>query len=465
MTGKGLNDLQKGIVDTPLTPLKTLLDDPLRVLRSVRFAARLHFDISDKLWEAASDPSVKVALARKVSRERIGSEVNLMLQSRHPARALELLLNLGLITTVFPKPTVQKNDIQHYDFRHFKGAYHEGLSLLSTTHDHLVDCMTNRPGWCEAKRALEAGAVNGLGKKETLPLMEDEEARRLLWYAAFLKPLYDRTKSSKEEGGTERKKSRKSKERSAIQKLLVDELKRPTKEAQSIEAIMKAADEFTHLISNGESECALAILLSGARVVVNKKQQLGIEEGEDRSMERRIVCTMDHHPVNPTSEDDPLWEHAMDFRQRSAKILKKVEYLWRAAFILSMCEQLVDLQTRQIDRDDDELADQVCEGTLREGWSQETDEEVVCSILKKYDVFAAAMLQLGLIGIWKQNPILDGGEIKAGGEKTDPILPNLPNGPEFRSVMDAQIQWMITHPGGSREALVEHIREEFPAYC
>ena len=468
-TGRGLVDLQLGMVDTPLTPLKTLLDDPLRVLRSIRFAARLRFNISNDLWNAASDPSVNIALGKKVSRERIGNEINLMLQSRDPARALELLINLGLINTVFPKPTKsrskKKSEVDDEGEEYYKGVYREGFTLLSTTHDHLVDCMTNRPGWCEAKRALDAGAVNGLGKSETLPLMEDEEARRLLWYAAFLKPLRDRAIANNNEGGednddNDRKKPRKAKQRSAILTLLVDELKRPTKEAQSIESIMKAADEFTDLVSMGGSESALAILLSGARVVVTKKQQLGLDAGEDRSMERRIECSMDNHRINPNTENDPVWVASMEFRQQCAKVLKKVGHLWRAAFILSLNEQLLDWQSHQIiDYDDESTTSSdddlyICEGL------EETPEEVICSILKRYDLFAAAMLQMGLIGIWKQHPMLDGSEIKGDSS----ILPNLPNGPEFRTIMNAQMQWMITHPGGSREALVEHLREEFPSY-
>ena len=62
MTGRGLDDLRRGIVATPLPPLTTLLDDPLRVLRSVRFAARLRFTMSDELMTAAADERVKAAL-------------------------------------------------------------------------------------------------------------------------------------------------------------------------------------------------------------------------------------------------------------------------------------------------------------------------------------------------------------------------------------------------------------------
>lgn len=57
-----------GIIRTPLPPLTTLLDDPLRVLRAVRFASRLDFRMSPGLAEAASDPRVHRALAQKVGR-------------------------------------------------------------------------------------------------------------------------------------------------------------------------------------------------------------------------------------------------------------------------------------------------------------------------------------------------------------------------------------------------------------
>ena len=58
-------------------------------------------------------------------------------------------------------------------------------NLLSTTHDHLFDCKVSPPVWCQAKRLLTTYDV------EETTLTKDEEARRLLWYAAFLKPIHD----------------------------------------------------------------------------------------------------------------------------------------------------------------------------------------------------------------------------------------------------------------------------------
>ncbi|KAL7496745.1 hypothetical protein ACHAWT_004880 [Skeletonema menzelii] len=326
MTGRGIDDLRRGIVATPLPPLTTLLDDPLRVLRSVRFAARLRFTMSDELRRAAADERVKAALEQKVSRERVGSEVDLMLKSRDPVGAMRLLVNLGLIDTVFPLPQeLLTNGNGSVD-----DVFEEGLSLLSATHGHLCDCKANPPMWCEAKRALEAGAVNGVGKEETRVLMEDEDARRLLWYAAFLKPLKSRTTSGDDDSEAEtRKKPRKAK-RSVILRLLVDELKRPIRDADQVEKIMNAADNFTKLVSMGSDISALSVLLSGAQVMY---------DSENRS---KIVCSMNKKAVNPDSEDDPVWLHCMEFRKNCAEALRRIGPLWRAAFILSLCEQLMD---------------------------------------------------------------------------------------------------------------------------
>lgn len=68
-TGKGTSDLRLGLVRTPLPACETLLDDPLRVLRAVRFASRLGFTVHGDLIEAGRDPRVHEALTTKVGEE------------------------------------------------------------------------------------------------------------------------------------------------------------------------------------------------------------------------------------------------------------------------------------------------------------------------------------------------------------------------------------------------------------
>jgi tRNA nucleotidyltransferase/poly(A) polymerase len=103
-TGRGMDDLRKGLIDTPLNAKDTFLDDPLRVLRAIRFAARLNFRLSDEVKEAASDEEVKLQLGRKISRERVGKEVDLMISGERPADAMSYIRDLGLFHTVFALP-------------------------------------------------------------------------------------------------------------------------------------------------------------------------------------------------------------------------------------------------------------------------------------------------------------------------------------------------------------------------
>ncbi|KAJ1463224.1 hypothetical protein M885DRAFT_430467 [Pelagophyceae sp. CCMP2097] len=75
LTKHGLTDLAAGLLRTPLEPRVTLLDDPLRALRGVRFHARYGFAFDEALRAAASSKEVRAALLAKVSRERVGKEI------------------------------------------------------------------------------------------------------------------------------------------------------------------------------------------------------------------------------------------------------------------------------------------------------------------------------------------------------------------------------------------------------
>ena len=106
-TGYGLKDLEDGIIRTPLPPLQTFLDDPLRVLRVIRFASRFNYELCDDILQASKDSSLRGAFHRKISRERVGVEVEKMLKGPNPNRALHIIEEFGFYDLVFEVPRDQ----------------------------------------------------------------------------------------------------------------------------------------------------------------------------------------------------------------------------------------------------------------------------------------------------------------------------------------------------------------------
>ncbi|CAH6722531.1 CCA tRNA nucleotidyltransferase, mitochondrial [[Candida] jaroonii] len=113
-TGKGINDLKEGILRTPLTPLQTFLDDPLRVLRLIRFASRYNFTIDNNTLNAMKNSEIKSSLLHKISRERIGVELEKILKSNNPEYGLKLLNYVSISESVFNLDTV-KQEIMKLD--------------------------------------------------------------------------------------------------------------------------------------------------------------------------------------------------------------------------------------------------------------------------------------------------------------------------------------------------------------
>ncbi|KAL3943672.1 MAG: hypothetical protein SGBAC_002252 [Bacillariaceae sp.] len=106
-TRQGLKDLlDTRLVTTPLDAYHTFRDDPLRVLRAIRFAVRFDMKLSDDIQEACMSTTIHQALHRKVSRERVGKELEGMLSGKHakPIDALQLICRLNLAGSIFCLP-------------------------------------------------------------------------------------------------------------------------------------------------------------------------------------------------------------------------------------------------------------------------------------------------------------------------------------------------------------------------
>ncbi|KAG1749677.1 uncharacterized protein EDB91DRAFT_1327149 [Suillus paluster] len=103
-TEKGLDDLQNGIIRTPLPPRETFLDDPLRVIRCVRFASRFGFEIDPDLQQAAQLEIIQDNLAQKISRERVGEEIDKMMKGPDPLRSIRIINDLKLYWSIYHVP-------------------------------------------------------------------------------------------------------------------------------------------------------------------------------------------------------------------------------------------------------------------------------------------------------------------------------------------------------------------------
>lgn len=96
----GLADLEKGILKTPLDPTTTYSDDPLRMMRAIRFATQLNFQIERASLEAILANASRLQI---ISQERIMDELNKIILAEKPSRGFELLLSTKLLHEFFPE--------------------------------------------------------------------------------------------------------------------------------------------------------------------------------------------------------------------------------------------------------------------------------------------------------------------------------------------------------------------------
>lgn len=132
----GIEDLKNEIIKTPLDPNITFSDDPLRMLRAIRFATQLNFTIESKTFEAIEVNAERINI---ISQERISTELNKIILSKKPSLGFKLLEKSKLLPFIFPemenlKGVEVKNGMGHKD-----NFYHtlEVLDNLAENSDNL----------------------------------------------------------------------------------------------------------------------------------------------------------------------------------------------------------------------------------------------------------------------------------------------------------------------------------------
>ena len=96
----GVDDIKEKIIKTPLHPDQTFSDDPLRMIRAIRFAAQLHFNIAPETFESIKKNAHRITI---VSAERITDELNKIILTEKPSIGFDLLYKSGLLKFIFPQ--------------------------------------------------------------------------------------------------------------------------------------------------------------------------------------------------------------------------------------------------------------------------------------------------------------------------------------------------------------------------
>lgn len=122
----GLQDLEKGIIRTPLSPSVTYSDDPLRMLRAIRFATQLDFKIEIDSLNSIKENAERLSI---ISRERIADELNKIIMSDTPSRGFKLLNSTHLLQQFFPE-LVDLGGVETIDEHSHKDNFYHTLEVL-----------------------------------------------------------------------------------------------------------------------------------------------------------------------------------------------------------------------------------------------------------------------------------------------------------------------------------------------
>jgi poly(A) polymerase len=132
----GYKDLQNRIIRTPLDPQATFNDDPLRMLRAIRFSAQLDFEIEEQTFKALTEMRERIKI---ISQERITAELLKIIDSPRPSKGFLLLFQSGLLELIFPElnamagvETIEENGIKYSH----KDVFLHSLKVLDKVAEH-----------------------------------------------------------------------------------------------------------------------------------------------------------------------------------------------------------------------------------------------------------------------------------------------------------------------------------------
>lgn len=424
-TGQGLADLlgPAGAIRTPLPALTTFLDDPLRLLRAIRFSSRFALPLDANIVAAAENEELQHALFGKVSRERVGLEVEGILSGKdaRPAVALEMLVNLGLSDVVFWMPEEVKTRV--LPVGGMEGWAQRGLANVRMANALLME--REKPGiWRDIAEGGTEGSMQGAQGsiqgfmqvvRATSAYMQPRREYRLCFLAAMLAP-WEKHCMTEERKPVEKKIG-------VVQWFVREALKHRAKDAEDLTALFGALDRCQSLTETMGAWSGQARGQEGRKVL---KMQPGDACGT-RDMERRR-----------SEEQDNRWRAA---RLEAGRLVRDLKGLWRTGLDVACARECASLKGGE-NPTTESPSKRVCDISVT--------LKALYEVSNRYQHTIDAVQDMGLDGIWNLRPLLDG---KA-------VISNLglPKGPLVGAVMDAQIEWQLQYPGGNAEELTKHLQ-------
>jgi len=131
----GVKDLEEKIIRTPLDPVLTFSDDPLRMMRAIRFSAQLGFVIEEKTWQGIKTTAERIKI---ISQERITDELNKIIASPKPSVGFDLLFKSGLLQIIFPQMT-DLAGAEYKDGLGHKDNFYHTLKVLDNLSENTED--------------------------------------------------------------------------------------------------------------------------------------------------------------------------------------------------------------------------------------------------------------------------------------------------------------------------------------
>jgi len=131
----GIKHLAERLIKTPLAPDKTFSDDPLRMMRAIRFASQLNFEIDPTTFESIKKQNSRLSI---ISGERIITELNKIVLSNPPSRGFKMLFNSGLLKRFFPE-MAKLQGVEIREGKSHKDNFYHTLEVLDNISKHTDD--------------------------------------------------------------------------------------------------------------------------------------------------------------------------------------------------------------------------------------------------------------------------------------------------------------------------------------